>query len=149
MALNLTSILGDNLGEIFSKIVGTFKLSPDKAAELESLKLQNAQGLAVLQAQMDEKLQDSISNEIESSAEIIKAEAGSQSWLPKNVRPFLLMIWGLAITIHALGLTAVINHWTGAGIPATLDPWVYKLTAIGFTGYVTARTWEKVKNADN
>jgi hypothetical protein len=33
--------------------------------------------------------------------------------------------------------------------PFPLDPWLYKLTAIGFTGYVTARTWEKVANSDN
>lgn len=146
---NLASIIGDNLGDLFSKIVGTFKLSPEKAAELETLKVQNAQELAKLQAQVEAKLQDSISSEIQSSAEIIKAEADSQSWLPRNVRPFLLLVWGLAITAHSLGLTALINYWAGLQIPQTLDPWVYKLTAIGFTGYVTARTWEKVKDADN
>ena len=142
MALNLSSLIGGSIGDAFQKIVGAFKAPPEKVLEAQT-------ELAKIQADLQGKLQDAISNEITQAGEVIKAEANSQSWLPRNVRPLLLLLWGVAITLHALGLTSIINHWAGIQIPEALDPWVYKLTAIGFTGYVTARTWEKVKDADN
>jgi hypothetical protein len=48
-ALLLKIFGADNIGDVFSKIVGTFKLSPEKAAELESLKEQHAADLAKMQ----------------------------------------------------------------------------------------------------
>lgn len=146
--LNIATILGGSIGDVFSKVVGTFKLAPEKAAELEMAKISNAAELAKIQADADAKLQDAVSNEIQSAAEIIKAEAGSQSWLPRNVRPLLLFFWGMAITFNAM-VPIVGQFWHSGLQQVTLDPWVYKLTAIGFTGYVTARTWEKIKDADN
>lgn len=147
MGLDIASIIGGSVGDLFSKVVGTFKLSPEKAADLELAKQQHAADLATLQEQIQAKLQDSITNEIQSAAEIIKVEAASQSWLPKNVRPFLLLMWGMLITFNFfLPLVAQFGHVDVK--PLALDPWVFKLTAIGFTGYVTARTWEKVTNSD-
>lgn len=144
---NLASILGGSLGDVFSKIVGTFKLSPEKAAELETLKITNAADLAKIQAELEAHIQDAISNEVQSSAEIIKAEAGSQSWLPRNVRPLLLLMWGSLITFNFL--IPLISRFAHVDVPPlVLDPWVYKLTAIGYTGYVGFRTWEKVKDSD-
>ena len=101
-----------------------------------------------IQLQLQGKLQDALSNEITEAANVIKAEATSQSWLPRNVRPILLLLWGLVITFNEI--VPIIGRFWIPGIQALpLDPWVYKLTAIGFTGYVTARTWEKVTNSDN
>lgn len=138
---SLTNALGGNLAEGVAKIIQLFKVDPTVA-------LQNQTELQKIQLEMQEKLEDSITAEIQASAEVIKAEAQSQSWLPRNVRPLALLFWSAAITLNVV--IAIFAHfynptWT----PVPLDPWVYKLTAIGFTGYVTARTWEKLKNADN
>jgi hypothetical protein len=140
MAVNLTDIIGGSVGDAFAKIVGAFKVPPEKVLESQT-------ELAKIQADLTGKLQDAVTSEITQAGEIIKAEAGSQSWLPRNVRPLLLLLWGLTITGNAL-VPLIAKFWVPDLTAIPLDPWIYKLTAIGFTGYVTARTWEKVKDAD-
>jgi hypothetical protein len=140
MAMNLTDIIGGSVGDAFAKIVGAFKVPPEKVLESQT-------ELAKIQADLTGKLQDAVTSEITQAGEIIKAEAGSQSWLPRNVRPLLLLLWGLTITGNAL-VPLIAKFWVPDLTAIPLDPWIYKLTAIGFTGYVTARTWEKVKDAD-
>jgi hypothetical protein len=143
MAFDIASIIGSSVGDAFQKIMSVFKVDPtvalQKQTELEEIKLQ-----------LQGKLQDALANEVTQAAEVIKAEANSQSWLPRNVRPLLLLLWGLAITFnYTLPLFAHFSsHFQGVQ-PLVLPDWLYKLTAIGFTGYVTARTWEKVTNSDN
>lgn len=139
----LDTILGGNVGKLFQDVVGTFKLSPEKKAELQSLADQNAAALQQKQLELESRVQDAMAAEVQSAAEVIKAEAQSQSWLPRNVRPLLLLLWGAAITFNML-VPIIARVWVSGLQPLQLDPWVYKLTAIGFTGYVTARTWEKV-----
>jgi hypothetical protein len=140
MAVNLTDIIGGSVGDAFAKIVGAFKVPPEKVLESQT-------ELAKIQADLTGKLQDAVTSEITQAGEIIKAEAGSQSWLPRNVRPLLLLLWGLTITGNAL-VPLIAKFWVPDLTAIPLDPWIYKLTAIGFTGYVTARTWEKVKDSD-
>jgi len=141
MGFSLSSIIGGSIGSAFKDIASVFKVDPTVALEKKT-------ELDKIQLELEGKLQDAVSNEITQSAEIIKAEAGSQSWLPRNVRPLLLLVWGLLITFNFfLPLVAQLFHYVIQ--PLVLDPWVYKLTAIGFTGYVTARTWEKVTSTDN
>lgn len=143
----LDTILGGNVGELFSKIVGTFKLSPEKAAELEQAKEANAVAIQKMQNDLEQKAQDFMANEVSSATEIIKAEANSQSWLPRNVRPLLLLLWGGAITFNVL--VPVIGQAIGSHLqPLQLDPWVYKLTVIGYTGYVSFRSFEKFFDKD-
>lgn len=142
MAFDLGSFLGSNIGDAFAKVVGAFKVPPEQVlaaqTEIEQAKL-------ALQG----KLQDAITQEIQSSAEVIEAEAKSQSWLPRNVRPLCLLLWSLLITFnYALPLLAHFFRAFSTIQPLVLPDWIYKLTAIGFTGYVTARTWEKYTDTD-
>lgn len=141
-AFNLSELIGGSVGDAFAKIVGVFKASPDKVLEAQT-------DLAKIQAELTGKLQDAISTEITQAGEIIKAEANSQSWLPRNVRPLLLLVWGVLITVNYL-LPLLAHFFTSFASmqPLILPDWLYKLTAIGFTGYVTARTWEKVTDTD-
>jgi|SRR5690348_7290015 len=141
MAFSLTNIIGGSIGDAFAKIVGAFKVDPTKALEAQT-------ELSKIQLELQGKIEDAITTEIQQSADVIKAEAQSQSWLPRNVRPMLLAAWGFLITFNFfIPLVSQLFHYNVT--PLVLDPWVYKLTAVGFTGYVTARTWEKVKDADN
>ena len=141
----LDTILGGNIGKLFQDVVGTFKLSPEKKAEFQAAVDANKAALDLKQLELEGKAEDALAAEVQSAAEVIKAEAQSQSWLPRNVRPFLLLLWGVLITVnYFMAVVAQFAHV--AYTPVSLPDWVYKLTAIGFTGYVTARTWEKVKD---
>jgi len=143
VGFDINSLIGGSIGDAFAKIVGAFKVPPEQVlaaqTQIEEIKLQ-----------LQGKLQDAIANEVTQSAEVIKAEANSQSWLPRNVRPLLLLFWGVLITFnYFLPLLAHFSsHFAGVQ-PLTLPDWLYKLVAIGFTGYVTARTFEKWTNTDN
>lgn len=137
----IASLVGGNLADGVAKIISLFKVDPNVA-------LQNQTELQKIQLEMQQKIIDQTTVAIQAGAEVIKAEAQSQSWLPRNVRPLLMLFWGTAITINIV--IAVIAHLWKPGItPIVLDPWVYKLTAIGFTGYVTARSVEKLFDKDN
>jgi hypothetical protein len=125
MASKVLDLVGGNVFSGVKGLIEEFHLSPDKAQQFQ------------------EKLIDQINTEVAAAADVIKAEANSQSWLPRNVRPLLLLIWGSAISVNIV-VTVLARFWYPNLQPVTLDPWVYKLTAIGFTGYVTARSWEKV-----
>jgi len=145
--LTLSELIGTNLGQLFKDVVGTFKLSPEKKAELEELVNQNAAALQEKQLELEEKVQAAIAQEVQSAAEVIKAEAQSQSWLPRNVRPLLALLFGLAIVFNVY-VPVVARYWSPGLQPLPLDPWLYKLVTIYMTGYVTVRTVEKMFDKD-
>lgn len=148
MGFDIQSILGENLASAFTKMVGMFKLSPEKKAEMQEAINANQAIIQEKQIDLQSKLSDQLAREVEASAEVIKAEATSQSWLPRNVRPLLLLLWGVLITMNYL--MGIVAQFTSIHyVPQTLPDWLYKLTAIGYTGYVGFRTWEKLKDADN
>ena len=142
MGFDITSIIGSSVGDAFAKIVGAFKVPPEQVlaaqTQIDSIKLE-----------LQGKLEDSLANEVTQSAENIRAEAQSQSWLARNVRPMCLAAWCTCITFNYL--LPVIGHffvrWQGIQ-PLVLPDWMYKLTAIGFTGYSTFRTFEKWTGTD-
>jgi hypothetical protein len=145
--IGLGNIFGGSLVKGIKDLVGTFKLDPAKKAELEAVLDRNAAAIEVKQRELEITLAGAITAEIEMSGRVIEAEARSKSWLPRNVRPLLLLMWGTLITLNAL--LPLVSRVVGVAIePIPLDPWVYKLTAIGFTGYVTGRTIEKIRGAD-
>lgn len=136
----LASIFGGNIGDSVAKIISLFKLDPTVAAQ-NSLELQK------IQAELVEKNIDAANAEMDAAKSIIIAEAQSQSLLARNVRPLLLFVWGMTVAFYSL-IPVIARFWIpGFSLPP-LDPRIYTLTEIGFTGYVTARTWEKVTGAD-
>jgi Holin of 3TMs, for gene-transfer release len=137
----LASVFAGNIGDTVAKIVSLFKLSPEQAAE-KQVELQK------LSQELVEKQIDAAQTEMEAAKSVIIAEAQSQSWLPRVVRPLLLLIWGLTISVNYI-VAIFAQFFPVHYVPVALPDWIYKLTAIGFTGYVTARTWEKVTDKDN
>ncbi len=76
------------------------------------------------------------SAELQGAVEIIKAEAGGESWLQRNWRPLVMM--GLAGLVGA--------HWLGYTAPNLTEPQVLGLLGIvkvGLGGYVVGRSVEK------
>lgn len=137
---NLANIFGGNVADGVAKIISLFKVDPNLA-------LQHQGEVEKIQAAMVTQQLAAAGEEMKAAAEIIKAEAQSQSWLPRNVRPLLLLLWGLSITFNAV-VPIIARFWLPGLQPFPFDPWVYKLTAIGFTGYVTARTVEKFNDKE-
>lgn len=132
----LEQIIAGNVFDGAAKIISLFKVDPTKALEHQA-------ELAQITKEITVKTIDATQTEMLAAADVIKAEANSQSWLPRNVRPLLMLLWGLVITLNAV-VPIIARFWVPGLQPFPLDPWVYKLTAIGFTGYVTARTIEKL-----
>ena len=125
---------------IFDRIKG---MTPEDRAKLQTLMEQNKTELDKLQLELDNKVEEGLQSEIEKAAELIKAETQSSGWLPRNVRPLLLLLWGLVITTPgAVAIWQMFTHQ--AFVVPVFDPWVYKLTAIGYTGYVTFRSVDKL-----
>jgi len=111
-------------------------LSPEARSELLALREQHAFEIAKIE-------QEAIARELEAASAVIQAEARSESWLPRNVRPLLLLLWGVAITANIF-IPVIARFWLPELKPLELQDWVYTLTAIGFSGYVVGRSSEKV-----
>lgn len=143
MGFDLGSLLGGNIGELFSKIVGTFKLDPTKRAELESLKETHAAELAKIQLELESKVQDSISREIEAASANIRSEAGSGDRFTSRARPSFIYVM-LAIFI-ANYLVFPLMKRPALEFPEALF-WLFGSCMLGYTG---ARTWEKFQSIKN
>ena len=141
----LLKILGGDVGDVFSKVVGTFKLSPDKAAELQSLRETHAADIAKLQMQMQMAAQDAITREVEAAAQTIRAEATNGDKFTSRARPTFLYVCNIIVLCNYL-----IFPLTGRAPIAFPEPLFWLFGSV-MLGYVGARSWEKVsgmKGAD-
>lgn len=135
-----SKLLGVNdIGDMFSKIVGTFKLSPEKAAEFASLKETHAADLAKLQLQMEAQAQDAITREVEAASANIRAEAASGDKYTSRARPTFLYICNLLLLCNFLIFPLI--HREPIAFPEPLF-WLFGSVMLGYTG---ARTWEKIQ----
>ncbi len=134
----LDSIIGGNVGDLFQKIVGTFKLPPEKAAEMKELADQHAVELQKMQLEMEGKAQDALSREIEAASANIRAEATTGDKFTSRARPSFIYIM-LAILL-ANYVVFPLAHMPPLQFPDALF-WLFGSCMLGYTG---ARTWEKV-----
>ena len=138
MPFDISSILGGGVGELFSKIVGVFKLSPERAAEFASLRETHAVELQKLQIELETKLQDSISREIEAASANIRAEASSGDKFTSRARPsFIYVMLGIFICNY---IVFPLMSRPPLAFPEPLF-WLFGSCMLGYTG---ARTWEKL-----
>lgn len=75
--------------------------------------------------------------EMNARADIIKAEAASESWLAQSWRPILMLTFGALI----------VARWMGFAAPGISDEEILKLWSIvelGLGGYVIGRSVEKI-----
>lgn len=113
--LSLLPIVGDVLDKII----------PDPAAQAEAkLKLMEL-------AQKGEFI------EMTTKADIIKAEANSESWLAQSWRPIMMLTFGALIVARWLGYAA-----PGISQEEILKLW--NIVELGLGGYVIGRSVEKV-----
>ena len=75
--------------------------------------------------------------EMNARADIIKAEASSESWLAQSWRPIMMLTFGALI----------VARWLGYAAPGISEDEILKLWSIvelGLGGYVIGRTCEKL-----
>jgi hypothetical protein len=87
------------------------------------------------------------STQVKAQRDVIVAEAASKDWLPRNVRPMLLAGFGV-IPIYHYALVPFLTLVSGVDIaPAEtphLDPAVWDALKWAMSGYIGARTAEKI-----
>jgi hypothetical protein len=134
----LLKILGGDVGDVFSKVVGTFKLSPDKAAELQSLRETHAADIAKLQMQMQMAAQDALTQEIQAAGQNIRAEATNGDKFTSRARPTFLYVGNTIILCNYLIFPLM--HREPVPFPEPLF-WLFGSVMLGYVG---ARSWEKI-----
>jgi len=134
-------LFGGDVGDLFQKIVGTFKLSPEKAAELQSLAETHKVELAKLQIELEEKANDAITQEIQAAAANIRAEATNGDKYTSRARPTFLYICN-AILLWNYLLVPTMGR-KSVDFPEPLF-WLFGSVMLGYVG---ARSWEKISGA--
>jgi hypothetical protein len=134
----LDTIIGGNVGDLFQKIVGTFKLSPEKAAEMKELQDQHAVDLQKIQLDMESKAQDTLAREVEAASANIRAEASSGDKYTSRARPSFIYI--MLFILLANYVIFPLWRMTPLQFPDALF-WLFGSCMLGYTG---ARTWEKI-----
>jgi hypothetical protein len=131
MGFDVGTILGGAVGETVKKIAGVFKADPTVVE-------QNKAELARIEYELQGKLQDAISREIEAASSNIRAEAGSGDKFTSRARPTFLYICNAVI-----GWNYIIAPLFGRQPLALPEPlfWLFGSVMLGYTG---ARSWEKV-----
>jgi hypothetical protein len=131
---SMTEILGNPITDIIKsagEIIGKF--IPDPQA-----KQQAALELAALQEKYQEKLLEADQTFAKAQAEVIVAEASSQSWLARNWRPITMLTF-VYIIAHNF-VFAQLFSLKVLEIPT--DMW--QLLKLGIGGYIIGRSAEKV-----
>lgn len=129
--------IGD-LGDLFTKIVGTFKLPPEKAAELTALKENNAAELQKLAMQMEEHAADAITKEVDAASANIRAEAQTGDKYTSRARPTFLYVCNFILICNYIMFPIIGRR------PLDFPEPLFWLFGSVMLGYVGARSWEKV-----
>lgn len=92
---------------------------------------------AIIKARLNELALSGSLKELEAAARIIVAEAQGDSWLQRNWRPLLMVMFGVIIANNYL-IVPIFN--TPA---AEIPPDMWALLKLGLGGYVVGRSVEK------
>ena len=121
-------------------VTGLFKPAADLISEFipdKDLRAQLNSALATAQIALQEKFVELEMALAAARAQIITAEANSQSWLARNWRPITMLTFVGLIVARWFGFTA-------EGIDAQLEIELMALIKIGLGGYVVGRSAEKI-----
>ncbi len=126
------------IGKIVDDIFGTIDkstLNKDKALELKT-------ELRQVITKLDYAKYD---NELQAQVKSVVAEENGKSWLQRNWRPLLMMLFGLIIFnnyIFAPYVQALIGVKKAIMLP--IPPQMWTLLKLGISGYIVGRSAEKI-----
>ena len=92
---------------------------------------------AAIKAELQELVLTGQMKEIEAAAGIIVAEAQGDSWLQRNWRPMLMVLFGVIVANNY-----IVHPWFGVPM-LPLPPDMWDLLKIGVGGYIVGRSAEK------
>lgn len=145
MGFDLSTLIGGSIGDAFQKIVGAFKVPPEQqlAAQTEITKIQlDLQG----------KLQDAITNEIQAQTAVNLQEAKSDKLFVAGWRPWIGWTCGMIFAVNfiigpVVNWVFVLRHIPGEFPKMDLSEAMPVL--LGMLGLGTMRTYEKVQGAQD
>ena len=114
------------IGPLLTGVLGVI----DKAVE-------DKDQASAIKAKLNELAVTGGMKELEAAAKIIVAEAQGDSWLQRNWRPLLMVMFGTIIANNYL-LVPIFNT-----PPADIPPDMWDLLKLGVGGYVVGRSAEK------
>jgi hypothetical protein len=127
------------VGKVIDGVVGLVDEAVEDKDEANKLKAQ----LTTVFAKAD---MSKFSTQIQAQANVIMAEANSESWLARNWRPILLMVFTFIVFNNY-----VLVRWLGlvfAKAPILAIPvQMWDLLKLGVSGYIVGRSGEKMVTA--
>ncbi len=139
MGFNLRDLIGGSIGDAFAKVVGVFKVPPEKVlesqTELEKIRL---------------GLESQLVQQVTAQIEVNKTEAASSSTFVAGWRPFIGWICGAGLASQFIvgplftWVSMLVHRPT---IFPTLDLGTLMTLLLGMLGLGGLRTYEKVQGA--
>lgn len=139
----LEQLFGGGVGKLVRDVVGTFHLSPQAQKEFEEQIAVRAHELALKDKELEFKLMDLQTKEIEAASANIRAEAQSGDTYTSRARPtFLYLIY--CVLAWNYMLIPIIQLAKGQPpAPINLPGDLITLFGMGYLGYVHSRGREK------
>jgi hypothetical protein len=125
----------------FSDVIKSVGGIIDQFHTSDTEKLAAQKALVELQMTFQGKMLDADSEFVKAQAGVVTAEAQSQSWMARNWRPMLMLVFTYIIAHNYV--IAPLFHIQSVPIPA--DMW--ELLRIGMGGYIAGRSLEKIAPA--
>lgn len=133
----LDQILGGNLGQLFTSIVGQFHLSAEDKAKFQAAIDANANQLALAQLDLQKKAEDTLQTEVTAASANIRADAASGDKYTSRARPSFIYV--MLVIMAANYIVFPIAGKAPLAFPDALF-WLFGSCMLGYTG---ARSWEK------
>ena len=152
MGFNIATILGSGLGDMIKDVVGSFKLSPEKKAELQQVVDQNAHEIQMKEYELQVRTMDAESKAIEAASANIRAEAQSGDKWTSRARPTFLYLFYIILAFNFI-LVPIAQMIKGISLenlhPIEFPEIMWEVFVAGYLGYTGLRSWEKSKLVKN
>ena len=116
MSFNLGTLLGGGLADTIKAVVGTFKLSPEKKAEIEAAIEDNLQQIRMKEYELQVRGMDMEAATIDAQKSIIVAEMQQSDAYTKRARPTIVYA-GLVAIFLAHIIMPYVSHFTRNTVP--------------------------------
>jgi holin (3TMs family) len=138
VAFSIQDIIGGSALQFVKGIIDDFHLPAEDKAKFVAAADANQTTLQLKQYEMQERLQDALTAEVQAAGENIRAEATSGDAYTRRARPSFLYAM-LAILLANYVLFPMIGH-----APIVFPDQLFWLFGFCMLGYTGARTWEKI-----
>lgn len=126
------------VGNLVEKVIGVV----DQAVPDKDLKEQLKADIQKQALSMDYSV---IEKELDARAAIITAEAKSESWIARNWRPMIMLLFGIVIALNYV-IVPILAVFGVASLTIVIPTAMWDLLKLGISGYIVGRSGEKMIN---